>query len=82
MSDVYEKRLQAFTGRELRPVTPGPDPVNVPMIRHWAEAMGDSNRVHLDDAAARAMRPPRRGRPRLDDPGMDHARLRRRHSRR
>ncbi|MCX4552843.1 MaoC family dehydratase N-terminal domain-containing protein [Streptomyces sp. NBC_01387] len=54
MSDVYEKRLQAFTGRELRPVTPGPDPVNVPMIRHWAEAMGDSNRVHLDDAAARA----------------------------
>ncbi|WP_248964128.1 bifunctional MaoC family dehydratase N-terminal/OB-fold nucleic acid binding domain-containing protein [Sphaerisporangium perillae] len=50
----YEERLRAFAGRELVPPKPGPDPVNVPMIRHWAEAMGDRNPVYLDEAAARA----------------------------
>ncbi|WP_371628543.1 MaoC family dehydratase N-terminal domain-containing protein [Streptomyces sp. NBC_00341] len=50
----YEERLQAFTGRELRARTPAQDPVNRPMIRHWAEAMGDTNPVYTDDAAARA----------------------------
>ncbi|MCW8220918.1 hypothetical protein H5I60_31040, partial [Streptomyces griseolus] len=38
----YEERLQAFTGRELRPLTWAQDPVNQPMIRHWTEAMGDT----------------------------------------
>ncbi|MER5280244.1 MaoC family dehydratase N-terminal domain-containing protein [Streptomyces sp. NPDC002809] len=50
----YEERLQAFTGRELRPRTPAQDPVNQPMIRHWAEAMGDTNPVYTDAEAARA----------------------------
>ncbi|OKI86313.1 bifunctional MaoC family dehydratase N-terminal/OB-fold nucleic acid binding domain-containing protein [Streptomyces sp. CB02414] len=50
----YEERLQAFTGRELRPRTPAQDPVNQPMIRHWTEAMGDTNPVYTDPAAARA----------------------------
>lgn len=50
----YEERLRAFTGRELRPRTPGPDPVNQPMIRHWTEAMGDTNPVYTDAAAGRA----------------------------
>ncbi|GAT69929.1 hypothetical protein PS9374_05609 [Planomonospora sphaerica] len=53
-ADGYEERLQAFTGRELSPLRLGPDPVNLPMIRHWAEAMEDGNPVHLDEAAARA----------------------------
>lgn len=52
--DGYEKRLMEFAGREVLPPTPGPDPVNVPMIRHWVEAMGDRNPVHLDEEAARA----------------------------
>lgn len=43
-----------FAGQEIVPPREGPDPVNVPMIRHWAEAMGDRNPVYLDDAAARA----------------------------
>ncbi|MEU6432370.1 MaoC family dehydratase N-terminal domain-containing protein [Microbispora sp. NPDC046973] len=43
-----------FAGREIVPPREGPDPVNVPMIRHWAEAMGDRNPVYLDDEAARA----------------------------
>ncbi|MFE4217963.1 bifunctional MaoC family dehydratase N-terminal/OB-fold nucleic acid binding domain-containing protein [Streptomyces sp. NPDC056844] len=50
----YEDRLHAFTGRELRAPAPGQDPVNQPMIRHWAEAMGDTNPVYTDPAAARA----------------------------
>ncbi|MEU1351233.1 bifunctional MaoC family dehydratase N-terminal/OB-fold nucleic acid binding domain-containing protein [Streptomyces sp. NPDC005775] len=50
----YEERLQAFTGRELRAPTPAQDPVNQPMIRHWAEAMGDTNPVYTDAEAARA----------------------------
>jgi uncharacterized OB-fold protein len=29
-----------------------PDPVNLPMIRHWAAAIGDTNPVYLDEAAA------------------------------
>lgn len=29
-----------------------PDPVNLPMIRHWAQAIGDANPVYTDAAAA------------------------------
>ncbi|MFD8451414.1 MULTISPECIES: bifunctional MaoC family dehydratase N-terminal/OB-fold nucleic acid binding domain-containing protein [Streptomyces] len=50
----YEERLRAFTGRELRPLSPAQDPVNQPMIRHWTEAMGDTNPVYTDAEAARA----------------------------
>nr|WP_203722912.1 bifunctional MaoC family dehydratase N-terminal/OB-fold nucleic acid binding domain-containing protein [Streptomyces coelicoflavus] len=46
--------MRAFTGRELRPLTPAQDPVNQPMIRHWTEAMGDTNPVYTDAGAARA----------------------------
>lgn len=54
MSQTYDERLQAFVGRELSPFKPGQDPVNVPMIRHWVEAMEDENPVYLSDDAARA----------------------------
>jgi acyl dehydratase len=30
------------------------DPVNLPMIRNWLEAMGDANRAYVDEEAARA----------------------------
>jgi uncharacterized OB-fold protein len=50
----YEARLQAFVGVELVPQRPGPDPVNRPMIRHWVEAMGETDPVHTDDDAGRA----------------------------
>lgn len=51
---AYEERLNAFAGREVAPPRPGQDPVNLPMIRHWVEAMGDGNPVYLSDEAARA----------------------------
>jgi len=34
----------------------GPDPVNQPMIRHWAAAFEDANPVYVDEAAAAASR--------------------------
>ena len=46
--------LRAFEGRSVGPAEPADDPVNVPMIRHWVEAMGDTNPVYLDDGAAQA----------------------------
>ncbi|MEV3964265.1 OB-fold domain-containing protein [Nocardia sp. NPDC050193] len=33
---------------------PGRDPVNQPMINNWVEALGDSNAVYVDEAAAKA----------------------------
>ncbi|ORI28689.1 hypothetical protein BH686_09140 [Rhodococcus erythropolis] len=53
MSDI-SAQLDAFVGQTLVPTTWGPDEVNIPMIRHWAETMGDTNPVYLDDDAARA----------------------------
>lgn len=50
----FEQRLESFVGCELRPVQRAQDEVNVPMIRHWVEAMGDANPIYLDDDAARA----------------------------
>ncbi|QIX25632.1 hypothetical protein ncot_02770 [Nocardioides sp. JQ2195] len=50
----YEDRLAAFVGQVINERTPGQDPVNVPMIRHWVEAMDLANPAHLDLEAARA----------------------------
>lgn len=51
---TFDEQLQAFAGVETSPPVPAPDAVNAPMIRHWCEAMGDTNPIYLDDAAARA----------------------------
>jgi uncharacterized OB-fold protein/acyl dehydratase len=51
-----DEALQAFVGLELGPPVPAPDAVNVAMIRHWCDAIGDSNPVYTDpDAAARSV---------------------------
>ena len=52
--EAFLNRLRESEGRSVGPPVPADDPVNVPMIRHWVEAMGDTNPVHLDDEAARA----------------------------
>ncbi|MDV7356551.1 bifunctional MaoC family dehydratase N-terminal/OB-fold nucleic acid binding domain-containing protein [Rhodococcus oxybenzonivorans] len=33
---------------------PGRDPINLPMIRNWVEAIGDRNPIYVDEDAARA----------------------------
>ncbi len=37
------KRVEEIKARGNSPAREAPDPVNVPMIRHWAEAIGDTN---------------------------------------
>ncbi len=50
----FEAALQQFVGKEVGPPHPAPDEVNLAMIRHWCEAIGDANPVYLDAAAATA----------------------------
>jgi len=45
--------LQSFVGQSAGPPLRGQDAVNLPMIRHWVEAMDDHNPVYVDDQAAR-----------------------------
>jgi uncharacterized OB-fold protein/acyl dehydratase len=49
-----DEQLQSFVGLSNGPPLRAPDAVNLPMIRHWVEAMGDHNPVYVDDEAARA----------------------------
>jgi uncharacterized OB-fold protein len=41
--EEFEARLKAYEGLPAAAAGVGPDPVNEPMIRHWCEAMGDTN---------------------------------------
>ncbi|MES5819114.1 bifunctional MaoC family dehydratase N-terminal/OB-fold nucleic acid binding domain-containing protein [Streptomyces sp. RG80] len=43
MADELEQRLKVYEGRPAAVSGTGKDPVNAPMIRHWCEAMGDTN---------------------------------------
>lgn len=45
-------RLQTFVGKPYGGPTVGRDPVNVPMIRHLCDALGDRNPVYTDPAFA------------------------------
>ena len=52
-----DDELQALIGQPVGRGGPsvGPDPVNLPMIRHWAAAFADDNPVYTDpEAAARS----------------------------
>ncbi|SDO13427.1 Uncharacterized OB-fold protein, contains Zn-ribbon domain [Streptomyces sp. cf386] len=41
--DEFETRLKVYEGQRAAVARMGKDPVNAPMIRHWCEAMGDTN---------------------------------------
>ncbi|MBA2945466.1 bifunctional MaoC family dehydratase N-terminal/OB-fold nucleic acid binding domain-containing protein [Streptomyces himalayensis] len=49
------QRLKAYEGRPAAVAGVGKDPVNEPMIRHWCEAMGDTNPAY---AGPDAIAPP------------------------
>ena len=52
--DEVRSRLEAYVGKPMGPPIEAPDPVNVPMIRHWVDALDDRNPIYLDaDVAAR-----------------------------
>ena len=46
----FREQLDALVGQPIGPSGPsvGPDPVNQPMIRHWAAAFEDDNPVYTD----------------------------------
>ncbi len=50
----HSAALEAFTGQVSGAPVLSPDAVNLAMIRHWVEAMGDENPVYVSDRAARA----------------------------
>ncbi|MGW3102760.1 bifunctional MaoC family dehydratase N-terminal/OB-fold nucleic acid binding domain-containing protein [Streptomyces sp. NPDC001100] len=51
--DELGARLKAYEGRPAAVAGAGKDPVNEPMIRHWCEAMGDTNPAYTGpDAVA------------------------------
>lgn len=45
---------RSWIGKPANAPATARDPVNVPMIRRWCEAMGERNPIYLDAAAARA----------------------------
>ena len=47
--DEVRASLEKYVGKPLGPPTVAPDPVNVPMIRHWVDALSDRNPVYLDE---------------------------------
>ena len=53
--DELGARLKAYEGRRAAVSGRGRDPVNTPMIRHWCEAMGDTNPAY---AGPDAIAPP------------------------
>ena len=55
---ALDDALAALIGQPISPGGPNvaPDPVNQPMIRHWAAAFEDANPVYVDVDAAAASR--------------------------
>jgi uncharacterized protein len=54
--DPFRASLEGYIGKPVSgtATTTAPDPVNVPMIRHWAAAFEDRNPVYTDPEAAAA----------------------------
>ena len=49
-------QARALLGGEPGPVREGRDPVNLPMIHHWCQALDDQNQAYLDEDFAKATR--------------------------
>ncbi len=52
--DELREGLLAWVGKPMSGdgTAVAPDPVNVPMIRHWVDALDDHNPIYLDEEAA------------------------------
>jgi hypothetical protein len=53
-SETFRRTLVELVGTPVGSASSGPDPVNQPMIRHWAAAFEDSNPIYTDPEAASA----------------------------
>ena len=54
MSESIRQEVARVKAAGASTPKPGRDPVNQPMINNWVEALGDTNPIYVDDAAARA----------------------------
>ena len=45
---AFEDKIYAYVGRQCPP-TPAKDNVNIPMIRHWTEVMGETNPAYTNE---------------------------------
>jgi acyl dehydratase len=54
--DPLRAELEKYVGKPMGPPSVAPDPVNVPMIRHWVDALDDRNPVYLDEDFAKTTR--------------------------
>jgi acyl dehydratase len=54
--DELRAGLEKYVGKPMAPPSIAPDPVNVPMIRHWVDALDDRNPVYLDEEFAATTR--------------------------
>ncbi len=52
MTDAIRRATEGVAGRGESARRPGPDPVNTPMIRHWVEALGDTNPLYANELVA------------------------------
>lgn len=56
MDDQALQAMRAIVGKPIGAPSVAPDPVNQPMIRHWAAAMEDHNPVYTDPPFAAGSR--------------------------
>ena len=56
--EALDKFLQSWIGEKMNTggTNYAPDPVNMPMIRHWVDAFDDRNPVYEDEASAKTTR--------------------------
>jgi uncharacterized OB-fold protein len=50
------EEARAYLGTEPGPVRVGRDPVNLPMVHHWCQALDDQNSAYLDEEFAASTR--------------------------
>ena len=50
--DEVRARLEKYVGGPMGPPSVAPDPVNLPMIRHWVDALDDRNPLYDDEEVA------------------------------
>ncbi len=55
-ADELRARLEAYVGKPMGPPAVAPDAVNLPMVRHWVDALDDRNPVYLDEEFAATTR--------------------------
>jgi acyl dehydratase len=54
--DEVRARLEKYVGKPMGPPSVAPDPVNLPMIRHWVDALDDRNPIYLEEEVAEKTR--------------------------